>query len=83
MKFSESEVGKVFTISEVMQGIPCEKCNSCIRMRLMEMGLVSGEKIEIVDHKFGLWSVNILSELGNKVSTIALRDEEIERVCVL
>lgn len=83
MKFSKSEIGKTYRITDVLKGIPCQNCNSCIRMRLMEMGLVSGEKIMLADHKFGLWTVNILSDSGSKVSTIALRDEELERVCIL
>lgn len=83
MKFTKSEIGKIYTITEVLKGIPCQNCDSCVRMRLMEMGLVSGEKLEIADHKFGLWTVNILSDAGNKVSTVALRDEELERVCIL
>jgi hypothetical protein len=83
MKFSKSELGKIYKITDVMKGIPCKNCNSCVRIRLMEMGLVAGEKIKLLDYKFGLWTVNILSDSGNIVSSIALRDEEIERVCIL
>jgi hypothetical protein len=49
----------------------------------MEMGLTEDEKIEVVGLHLGLWRINILSENHNKLSTIALRDEEMNRICVL
>jgi len=49
----------------------------------MEMGFNPGEKIQIESHQNGLWLVNILTETGKPSAKIALRDEEMERVCVL
>ena len=40
------------------------------------------EKIELEKHHLGLWKVNILSNNNNVVSTIAMRDEEMERVFI-
>jgi hypothetical protein len=48
----------------------------------MEMGIMPGEKIELEQHHLGLWKVNILSNNNNVVSTIAMRDEEMERVFI-
>ena len=41
-----------------------------------------GEKIELEKHHLGLWKVNILSNNNNVISTIAMRDEEMERVFI-
>lgn len=81
--FNESNIGKIYEVSEISKGKPCKSCNSCIRMRLMEMGLMEGEKIEIASHSHGLWKINILTEKENLLTSIALRNEELERVCVL
>ena len=83
MKIQKSDIGKIYEISKVMMGVPCQECDSCIRFRLMEMGLTEDEKIEIVDHHLGLWRINVLTKNNNKVTTLALRDEEISRICVL
>jgi Fe2+ transport system protein FeoA len=83
MKIQKSDIGKIYEISEIMRGVPCQECDSCIRLRLMEMGLTEDEKIEVVGLHLGLWRINILSKNHNKVSTFALRDEEMNRVCIL
>ena len=83
MKIQKSDIGKIYKISEIMRGVPCQECDSCIRFRLMEMGLTEDEKIEVVGLHLGLWRINILSENHDKLSTIALRDEEMNRICVL
>ena len=54
-----------------------------MRLRLLELGFIQGENIEIVSHKLGLWIVNILSSNGNPVSTMVLRDDEFERLCLI
>ena len=46
------------------------------------MGFIAGEKIEVVKKFSGLKLVNILNENNNVMSTIALRDEEFDRICV-
>jgi len=46
----------------------------------MEMGLMPGSLIELTKHQAGLWIVNLLSSSGQVESTIALRDEEAERI---
>jgi Fe2+ transport system protein FeoA len=48
----------------------------------MEMGLTEDEKIEVVGPHLGLWRINILNKNNSKLSTFALRDEEIGKICV-
>jgi Fe2+ transport system protein FeoA len=48
----------------------------------MELGLIEGQRIEISKHSVGLWVVKILSDNGIESSTIALRDDELERLLV-
>jgi Fe2+ transport system protein FeoA len=83
MKIDNSLVGQVFRVSDVFKGVPCDECNSCVRVRLMEMGILEGEKVRIVGKTHGLWRIDVLSEKETTLSSLALRDEEIERVCVL
>jgi Fe2+ transport system protein FeoA len=49
----------------------------------MEMGFLRGEKIHLRDHKLGIWIVDILMHNNNVAYTLALRDDEAERVCLL
>jgi hypothetical protein len=39
-----------------------------------------GSLIELIRHQAGLWIVNLLSSSGQVESTIALREEEAERI---
>jgi hypothetical protein len=48
----------------------------------MEMGLIDGQLIDIETKRLGLYIVNILSENEDVVSTIALRQEEFDRICL-
>jgi Fe2+ transport system protein FeoA len=82
MKLTKEHIGKIFTVEDVPQSEPCLNCNPCLRLRIMEMGIMPGEKIKLEKHHLGLWKVNILSNNNNVVSTLAIRDEEIERVFI-
>jgi Fe2+ transport system protein FeoA len=48
----------------------------------MELGMIEGEKIEIVANQTGLWRINILGTNGLTVSRIALRDDEFKRLFI-
>jgi len=82
MKITKEHVGKIFTVENVPQSEPCLNCTPCLRLRIMEMGMIPGEKIELEKHHLGLWTVNILTDNNNIASTIAMRDEEMERIFV-
>ena len=69
-------------IVDVPQSSDCKNCVPCLRMRLMEMGFISGEKIEFDKKRLGLYLINILSENNIISSTIALREEEFDRLCL-
>lgn len=81
--FTKDDIGKIFTINQISEGAPCKNCSFCVRLRLLEMGLNHGDKFKVDNYLFGLWKLNILSENDKTVSSIALRDDEIERICVL
>lgn len=81
--FDNSSIGETFEINEILTGNPCLNCSSCLRMRLMEMGLTEKEKIRLEGYSHGLWRLGILSENGKVMSVLALREEEVERICVL
>ena len=82
MKITKEHAGKIFTVEDVPQSEPCLNCTPCLRLRIMEMGIIPGEKIELEKHHLGLWTVNILSNNNNIASTIAMRNEEMERIFV-
>ena len=71
-----------YTVTDVPQKDPCEQCVPCIRLRLMEMGFIEGQEIEVGENKLGLHIVNILSDFGDVLSTIAMRPEELNRICL-
>ena len=72
----------VYEIIDIPEPENCEKCTPCLRLRMMEMGLIMGEKIEFGEKKLGLYTVNILSDNGNISSVVALRQEELDRICM-
>lgn len=82
MKFESANIGKIYKIEDVMSGIPCENCSPCLRLRLMELGFIGGEKIKITGHRMGIWMVDVLSENDIVNYTIGLRDEEADRICL-
>ena len=71
-----------YEIVDVPQPENCQKCVPCLRLRLMEMGFISGEKIEFGEKRLGLYTVNILSENDDISSVVALRQEELDRICL-
>lgn len=75
-------ISKTVRIKNVPQNVPCYNCHPCLRLRLMELGLIEGQKIELSKHSNGLWLINILGENGVVFSTLALRDEELERLSI-
>ena len=71
-----------YEVVDVPQNNPCENCVPCMRLKLMDLGFIHGQEIEISDKKFGLYLVNILSDGGQTDSTIGLRQEELDRICL-
>jgi hypothetical protein len=47
------------------------------------MGLHENEKIQVVGYSLGLWRIDILNEDNTKNSSLAFRDEEVSKICVL
>lgn len=81
MKY-DNLIGKTVKIKDVPQNSPCFECTPCMRLRLMELGLLEGQKIELSKHSVGLWIVKILTDNGNISSTLALREEELDRILI-
>lgn len=68
-------------VIDVPQPEVCENCTPCMRMKLMELGFIFGQEIEITERMNGMYVVDMLSDCGNIEQTIALRKEELDRVC--
>ena len=73
---------KTYDVIDVPANDPCENCTPCLRLRLMDMGFIAGQKIEIEEKRLGLWIVNMVSENGNQEQTFAVRPEELDRICL-
>jgi Fe2+ transport system protein FeoA len=71
-----------YEVVDVPQSENCEKCVPCLRLRLMEMGFIMGERIEFGESRLGLYMVNILTENDHISSVVALRQEELDRICL-
>lgn len=76
MLFSSVEIGKIYTVQDVIPNDPCLDCMTCVRLRLMELGFHKGSKLKIIKHTFGIWVIQFLSDNNYSEQTIALRDEE-------
>lgn len=71
-----------YEVIDVPQNDPCENCTPCLRLRLMDMGFVVGQRVEIEKKRLGLWLVHMISDTGNEEQTFALRPEELDRICL-
>ena len=69
-------------VIDVPQPKDCLSCTPCMRIKLMEMGLISGQHIEIEPQRLGLFLVNLISPNGVIEQRLALRPEELDRVCL-
>lgn len=70
-----------YEVIDVPQNDPCQHCTPCMRMKLMEIGFLEGQEIEVTEKIKGLFVVDMLSPNGNVEQTIALRKEELDRIC--
>jgi Fe2+ transport system protein FeoA len=82
MILKNQNAGQIFIIKDVPQKVECKNCKICTRLKLMELGFIPGSIIELSKRQSGMWIINLLSSSGNVESTIALRDEEAERIIV-
>ena len=73
---------KSYDIIDVPQSEVCENCKPCLRLRLMDMGFITGQRIEIEKKRLGLWMVHLISNNGHVEQTFALRPEELDRICL-
>ena len=74
---------KHYEISDVIENNPCYNCKPCLRLRLMDMGFIPGQKIDVEKTNLGLYLVHLKSDGSNHEQTFALREDEFERLCVL
>jgi Fe2+ transport system protein FeoA len=72
-----------YQISDVVENNPCYNCKPCLRLRLMDLGFVPGQHIDVEETRFGLILVHFKSSIGIHEQTIALRSEEFNRLCVV
>jgi Fe2+ transport system protein FeoA len=72
----------VYEVVDIPQNNPCDKCNPCMRVKLMEIGFITGQDVEIQKKQWGLYVVNLLSKSGQVEQTIALREDEFDRICL-
>ena len=72
----------IYEIINIPEPENCEKCVPCLRLRMMEMGFITGERIEFGERRLGLYTVNILSDNNDVSSVLALRQEELDRICM-
>lgn len=80
MKITKENLGGTYIIKDVPKNDPCLDCNGCMRLRLLELGFIPGTKVIINNHYNGLWLMRFLTSDGNVESTMALRDEELDRI---
>ena len=68
-------------VIDVPQAENCQNCTPCMRMKLMELGFIEGQEFEIREQMKGLFIVDMISHNGFVEQTIALRQEELDRIC--
>jgi Fe2+ transport system protein FeoA len=71
-----------YEVIDVPQPENCQNCTPCMRMKLMELGFILGQEIEVNEKMNGMYIVDMYSPNGNIEQTIALRKEELGRICL-
>ena len=71
-----------YTVVDIPQPMDTLHCDFCIRVKLLEMGLVPGTHIRIEKERLGINIVHLLSSNGSIETTLALRSEELLNVCL-
>lgn len=71
-----------YEVVDIPQPENCEKCIPCMRLKLMELGFIEGQELEIKEQMKGLYIVDMVSHNGFVEQTIALRKEELDRICL-
>lgn len=71
---------KTLIIKDVPQKENCQNCKVCLRLRLLEFGLIPGQKIQIKEMHKNLWIVHVVDDNGIPISTLGMRQDEIERI---
>ena len=51
-------------VIDVPQNDPCQHCTPCMRMKLMELGFIQGQEIDVREQMKGLYIVDMISEHG-------------------
>jgi Fe2+ transport system protein FeoA len=72
----------VYEIVDIPEPLICENCNQCMRVKLMEMGLIIGQDIQIQKKQWGLYIINLLSKDGHVEQTLAMGEDELSKVCL-
>lgn len=73
-------IEKVLTVKDVLKQNPCLNCQTCLRLRLLEFGIIAGQKVKIKKFSKELWKLTILDESGNSTFSLGVRKEEAERI---
>ena len=76
MFFSSVEIGKTYRVKDIKENDPCQKCTTCTKLKLMEIGFDIGCKFKVNRFQNNIWVISFLTESGGIEQTIALRDEE-------
>jgi Fe2+ transport system protein FeoA len=72
-----------YQISDVIENNPCYNCKPCLRLRLMDLGFIPGQKIDVEKSRLGLYLVHLKSLNGNHEQTFALREDELDKLCLI
>lgn len=48
IRLDKGEIGKRYRVVSVKEGDPCLSCTPCLRLRLLEFGLLGGEIVEVI-----------------------------------
>jgi Fe2+ transport system protein FeoA len=74
IRLNKGEKGKKYRVVGVREGEPCLSCTPCLRLRLLEFGLLIGEEIEVkidrdpmVIRVGGSWDMGIRSDEAVRV----------------
>ena len=73
---------RTYDVIDIPQPDDCQNCTSCMRLRLLEMGFIPGQHLKIEGERFGLYVVHMITNNGRIEQTIALRSDELGRICL-
>ena len=69
-----------FRIKNSLQSEGCSKCENCLGLKMIELGLLPESTLELIQHHSGMNIMNFRNQDGSDEFSMAVRNEETTKI---